>query len=137
MSYTKKAVEVMLKKAKEKYESAEDDFLKGRYDSCVSNLYYSAYQTVTAYMISSGVSTSKHTHVRAYVNKEMANKGLISKQAAKLYNMLMDARSDADYDIETFNEKQAKEMLEGVRLFNREVVRVMMETKKGTDSDQK
>lgn len=136
LSYTKKAIEIMLRKAKEKYESAEDDFQKGRYDSCISNLYYSAFQAVTAYMISIGVSTSKHTHVRAFVNKEMASKGLISRQSAKLYNRLIDARSDADYEIETFDANQAKAMLEGVRLFNEEVIEVINETQDRIGSDQ-
>ena len=41
--YREKAMEIMLRKAKEKFESAVDDLQKGRYDSCISNLYYSAF----------------------------------------------------------------------------------------------
>lgn len=116
--YREKAMEIMLRKAKEKFESAVDDLQKGRYDSCISNLYYSAFQTVTAYMIAQGQATSKHTHARAYVNRELANAGLISKESAKLYNRLMDDRSDADYNVEIFDQAEAEKMLEGVRLFN-------------------
>ena len=43
--YREKSMDVMLRKAKEKFESAIDDLQKGRYDSCISNLYYSAFQT--------------------------------------------------------------------------------------------
>jgi uncharacterized protein (UPF0332 family) len=46
----------MLKKSKQKFDSAIDDFKKGRYDSCVSNLYYSAFQTANAYLISANIS---------------------------------------------------------------------------------
>ncbi len=37
--YREKSMDVMLRKAKEKFESAIDDLQKGRYDSCISNLY--------------------------------------------------------------------------------------------------
>ena len=50
-------------------------------------------------MIGQGQATNKHTHARAYVNRELANIGLISKESAKLYNRLMDDRSDADYNV--------------------------------------
>ncbi len=88
--YREKAMEVMLRKAMEKFESAIDDLQKGRYDSCISNLYYSAFQTVTAYMIAQGQATSKHTHARAYVNRELANAGLISKAFSQRRNVVMD-----------------------------------------------
>ena len=69
-------------------------------------------------MIAQGQVTSKHTHARAYVNRELAYAGLISKESAKLYNRLMDDRSDADYNVEIFDQAEAEKMLEGVRLFN-------------------
>lgn len=125
MLYNSKAIEIMLRKAKEKYESATDDFDKERYDSCISNLYYSSFQTLSAYMISKGQFVSKHTQARAYVNKELANKRLISKESARLYNALMDDRSDADYDIESFDAEEAKTMLDGVRHFNDEILQLM------------
>ncbi len=72
-------------------------------------------------MIAQGQATSKHTHARAYVNRELAYAGLISKESAKLYNRLMDDRSDADYNVEIFDQAEAEKMLEGVRLFNEEI----------------
>lgn len=43
-----KAAEVMVGKAKQKFKLAEFSFDSGLYDSCVSALYYSAFQYVTA-----------------------------------------------------------------------------------------
>jgi uncharacterized protein (UPF0332 family) len=64
LSYKKKASQAMLQKAEEKLNSAKDDFQAGRYDSCISNTYYSAFQTVTALLIIRGDMINKHTHVR-------------------------------------------------------------------------
>lgn len=122
MSYNDQAIKIMLKKANEKYLSASDDYKSGRYDSCIGNLYYAAYQTVTAYMISKGQLAKKHTHVRAFVNKELARKGLITREAAKVYNQLMDDRSDADYNFDIiFDRTDAKVMMEGVKAFCDEI----------------
>ncbi|WP_367755372.1 HEPN domain-containing protein [Ammoniphilus sp. 3BR4] len=112
----------MLRKAKEKLSSAKDDYKSGRYDSCISNLYHSAFQTVSALLIIRGEYINKHTHVRGFVNKELANKGFITKESAKLYNKLMDYRSDADYNSEVFYDRNlAKEVLKGVEQFNLEI----------------
>jgi uncharacterized protein (UPF0332 family) len=42
-------------------------------------MYYSAFQTVTALLIIRGDMINKHTHVRGFVNKELALKGFIDK----------------------------------------------------------
>jgi uncharacterized protein (UPF0332 family) len=116
----------MLKKAEEKMLSAQDDFKSKRYDSCISNLYYSAFQTVTALLIIRGDLINKHTHVRGYVNKELALKGLVDKEQAKMYNKLMDYRSDADYNNEVFfDRKIAEELLIGVKLFNEAIMHLI------------
>jgi uncharacterized protein (UPF0332 family) len=103
-------------------DSAKDDYKNERYDSCIGNLYYSAFQTVSALLIAKGDYLNKLTHVRAFVNKELAKNRLISRDAAKMYNKLMDYRSDADYNNEFFFDKsKAEEMLTAVEQFNNEV----------------
>lgn len=68
MSYNKTASDAMLRKSQEKLLSAKDDFNAGRrYDSCIGNLYYSAFQTVTSLLLIQGILINKHTHVRGYI----------------------------------------------------------------------
>lgn len=83
LSYNEKAINVMLRKSKQKSNSAKDDYKNERYDSCIGNLYYSAFQTVSALLISRGDYLNKHTHVRAFVNKELAKNKLTSTDTAK------------------------------------------------------
>jgi uncharacterized protein (UPF0332 family) len=126
LSYSKKAQQAMLRKAAEKLASAKDDYKSARYDSCISNLYYSAFQTVTSLLIARGDLLSKHTHVRAFVNRELASRGLLDKSLAKMYNKLMDLRSDADYNSDVFFDQEiAKELLIGVEQFNEAIMELI------------
>lgn len=123
LSYSKKAKDIMLKKASEKLASAKDDFMSCRYDSCISNLYYSSFQTVTALLIVRGELLNKHTRVRAFVNRDLAKTGLINPSYAQMYNKLMDFRSDADYSSDFFLDHElAEELLKGVEQFNKAII---------------
>lgn len=62
-------------------------------------------------MILKGFSETKHTHVRAFVNRELARKGLLEKRLVKFYNKLMEDRSDADYSPTISFEKEAVRVL--------------------------
>lgn len=109
----------MLKKSKQKFDSAKDDFSKGRYDSCVSNLYYSSFQALLAYSLANNHTFHKHTHVRAYLNKELVRGGIIPKEIASPYNKLMDYRGKADYNYEFFFDKElTSNLLSNAEAFN-------------------
>jgi uncharacterized protein (UPF0332 family) len=120
------AVNVLLKKSKNNYESALSDFNAGRYDTCVSGLYYSCFQTVVALMILRGQAETKHTHVRAFVNKELARKGLLDTRLVKFYNKLMEDRSDADYSPLIFFEEDAVRILKDLTIeFNQAILQLI------------
>ncbi|MEX1028960.1 MAG: HEPN domain-containing protein [Paenibacillaceae bacterium] len=122
MRYSK-ASDVMLKKAGQKFDLAELSFEKGLYDGCVSALYYSAFQTVTALILLRGESVSnKHTHVRGWVSKNLGLTGLVSPHLVRAYNRLMDHRAEADYSASvSFEKEKVSELIEQVRAFNEEV----------------
>ena len=105
------AVKILIHKSNNNYESARSDFKAGRYDTCVSGLYYACFQVVVALMILKGQTETKHTHVRAFVNKEIARKGLIEMRLVKFYNKIMEDRSDADYSSTITFEKNTVEVL--------------------------
>lgn len=65
----RKAADVMLSKAEQKFKLAEISFASELYDTCVSALYYSAFQYVTALILARGEKVSnKHTYVRGWEN---------------------------------------------------------------------
>lgn len=54
-----KAIAVLLRKAKAKYESAQRNFEADSYDTCVSDLYYACFDTVVALMVVRNVVEKK------------------------------------------------------------------------------
>ncbi|TBL70112.1 HEPN domain-containing protein [Paenibacillus thalictri] len=127
-----KASEVMLMKARQKQALAELSFEKGLYDSCVSELYYSAFQTVTALILLRGETISnKHTYVRGWVNKHLGLTGLLSTDLVKMYNRLMDHRAEADYSAEvSFGREEVAGLMEQVKVFNEAILQIISKGKK-------
>lgn len=122
LNYSIDACKSLLLKAKGKYRSAELSFNEGLYDSAVSDLYYSAFQTVCALMVIRGLSIKKHTHVRGFVNKELGLKGIVPLELVKMYNVLMTSREDADYKPNVYHEEEyVKKIMEQVKQFNSEL----------------
>lgn len=116
----------MLKKSDQKFQSAKDDFLKERYDSCISNLYYSSFQVLTAYSLVNNHTFHKHTHIRAFLNKELVRKGIVPKKIASPYNKLMDYRNRADYNYEFFFDKElTATLLQATEVFNDFMVKLI------------
>ncbi len=122
MNYSVDACKSLLSKAKGKFRSAELSYHEDLYDSAISDLYYSAFQTVCALMVLRGLSIKKHTHVRRFVNKELGLKGIVPLELVKMYNILMTSREDADYKPNVFHEKEyVEEIIEKVNKFNSEL----------------
>jgi uncharacterized protein (UPF0332 family) len=96
--------------------------------SCVSELYNSAFQTVTASILARNEQVSnKHTYVRAWLNKNLGLTGKIPIEMVKIYNRLMDLRSDTDYGVEVqFEHSDVQQLLSQVDAFN-QAIRKMIE----------
>ncbi|HEY0828481.1 MAG TPA: HEPN domain-containing protein [Bacilli bacterium] len=126
---------VMLGKASGSYLSASNDIRNGIFDRAVSSLYYSAFQTVTALMLLRELRSKSHTDVRAYVNRDLVRPGHLSIELGKMYNRLMDMRSDADYsDSVTFSKHEVESLAERVKEFNSAVKSIINSDGLETDS---
>jgi uncharacterized protein (UPF0332 family) len=108
---------------------------RGLLDACVSELYYSAFQTVTALILSRNEKVSnKHPYVRGWLNNNVGQTGKDSIEMVKTYNRLMDLRSDADYGVEIqFQYNDVATLLAHVDGFN-EAIRRMIEDETSTGS---
>ena len=126
MRYLKTA-EVMVGKAEQKFKLAEFSLSSELYDSCVSALYYSAFQYVTALILARGEKVSnKHTYVRGWVNRNLGVSGLLSVELVKLYNRLMDHRAEADYSTTvSFSKEDVAHLVEQVRTFNQAIIKII------------
>ena len=105
--------------AKYQFEKSRDTFREARllYEhngltGSVNRIYYSMFYSVTALMSLYGFSTSKHSGMLSNFNKEIVNKGLISKELKDFYRNMFNKRQKGDYEIYKFTDKEVKEWLD-------------------------
>ena len=105
--------------AKYQFEKSRDTFREAillyehnSLTGSVNRIYYSMFYSVTALMSLYGFSTSKHSGMLSNFNKEIANKGLISKELKDFYRNMFNKRQKGDYEIYKFNNKEVKEWLD-------------------------
>jgi len=99
-----------LEKAKNTLSDAQKYINDATLESTVNRIYYAMLYAVNALLITKGLSSSKHSGVRALFNKEIVNKGLIEKQWGEFYSDMFDRRQKGDYKDFVQFEKQDVEI---------------------------
>lgn len=93
----KTLVNYRLQRANETLSDAEKFIEEVSLNSVVNRIYYAMFYVVNALLISKGLSSSKHSGVRALFNKEFVNKGLVNKKSGRLYFEMFERRQTGDY----------------------------------------
>lgn len=70
---------------------------ENHWNACVNRLYYSCFYAVSALMHTEGMSSSKHSGVKALFNQHWVKTGKITKDKGRFYNQLFESRQEADY----------------------------------------
>ena len=130
--------------AKYQFEKSRDTFREARllYEhnsltGSVNRIYYSMFYSVTALMSLYGFSTSKHSGMLSNFNKEIANKGLISKELKDFYRNMFNKRQKGDYEIYKFNNKEVKEWLDRAEYFINAIEALMFKIIKEDETAEK
>jgi uncharacterized protein (UPF0332 family) len=82
------------------HETLEESSLlreKGHLNAAVNRLYHSCFYAVSALLLAEGKSSSKHSGVRAFFNKEWVKTGRISSECGRVYRRLYDSRQKGGY----------------------------------------
>ena len=66
-------------------------------DSAASRAYYAAFHALTALFALRGRMFTKHSSLRAAFHRDLVQHGLLSREAGKQYDFLMDLRETGDY----------------------------------------
>ena len=115
-----------MERAKEALSAASLMYEKGHYNDAVNRLYYSCFYAVIALLATEGIHPSKHTAVRAFLNKNWIKTKKMSKETGRLYNTLFDRREKGDYgDYFRFSENDVKDWLERVEKAIEEIFQVI------------
>jgi len=116
-----------LEKARNTLSDAKQYLQGATLESTVNRIYYALFYAVNALLITKGISSSKHSGVRALFNKEFVNKGLIEKQLGKFYADMFDTRQAGDYkDFVSFKKEDVEIWLSQAEQFVEKVQEATM-----------
>jgi uncharacterized protein (UPF0332 family) len=115
-------IKYRLQKSKETLNDAKIMVEIATLSSTVNRIYYAMFYAVNALLLSKNFSSSKHSGVRALLNKEFINKGLLDKEMGKFYSKIFEERQEGDYkDFVKFNAEDVKKWLSNAENFIDEI----------------
>ena len=94
----KDLVKYRLDRAIETIEEAVLLANNNHWNAGINRLYYACFYATNALLIKHNLSSSKHTGVRAILNRAFVKKGIIPKELAAIYNDLFEYRKESDYE---------------------------------------
>ncbi len=91
-----------------------------------NRIYYSIYYIVSALSLKSNFSTSKHSGLLAWFNKNFINTEIISKEFGKIYYKAFENRQESDYeDLITYDIQDVKICYENMLKFVTEIKSIL------------
>ena len=96
-------------KAKDTYEDAQILAERGKWNSTINRLYYSAYYAVMALLLNSDFKPISHNGAKSNFSEHFIKTGKIDKGYGKMYSQLFTWRQKGDYD-DLFDFNQDKVM---------------------------
>lgn len=91
-------IKYRLKRAKETLDDAHILAEKGKWNSTINRLYYSAYYAVMALLLSSDHNPTTHNGAKHNFSEHYIKTEIISKEFGKIYSQLFTWRQKGDYD---------------------------------------
>ena len=90
----------------------------GHLHGAVNRVYYGMFNAVSALALAHGFSTSSHSQLRGYLNREFVKTGKISVELGKAFGLAFDSRTKGDYqDLARFDAEQVSSMLSTAATF--------------------
>ena len=86
-----------IERALESLEEAKILFEGGFLNTFVSRLYYACFYAVSAALLCKGLSSAKHSGIRALFHQHLVRTGLVDQKLGHLYDRLFDNRQKGDY----------------------------------------
>ena len=107
-----------LNRSDESLEEALILLKKDHVNTFVNRLYYACFYAVTALLLSKGLSSSKHSGVRALFHQNFVKNELITREMGKFYDKLFDTRQKGDYaDLVYFDKKEVGSWFDEAKIF--------------------
>lgn len=121
-------IQYRLDRARETFEEALLMQREEHWNTCANRLYYACFYAVTALLTRNGLSSSKHTGVKALFNQHFVKTGQVSRENGKLYNQLFEDRQEGDYvDFVLFDRETVEPWIPKVEQFIESISLLAME----------
>ncbi len=92
-----------------------------------NRIYYSIYYVVSALALKNDFSSSKHSNLLGWFNKNYIITGKVSKELGKIYNKAFETRQESDYeDMVTFEIEDAKRDYGNMLTFVKEIKKLLL-----------
>lgn len=109
-------IKYRLSRAKETYEDSLILREKGRWNSTVNRLYYSAFYAVSALLLAFDHNPTTHNGAKSNFSEYFIKSGRIDKQYGKIYSQLFTWRQKGDYtDLFDFDKDKVEPYFEPVK----------------------
>ena len=123
-------IKYRIENAQETIKEAELLFSGALYKGAVNRIYYAIFYTVNALALSDGFTTTKHSQLRGYFNREYVKTGKLDKKWGEIYGAAYDLRTRCDYDDNVhFQKEEVENLLNGAKDFCL-AVKSLIESKK-------
>lgn len=109
-------------KAKETLQAAQILFEANSLFSTVNRTYYAIFYEVIALLSLHGLSSAKHSGVRALLNEKFVKPGIVSVESGRFYSRMFEFRQKSDYeDFISFDREKVAEWLKKAECFIAEI----------------
>ena len=111
-------IQYRMARAYETLEEARILFDKNHFHGSVNRIYYAMFYAVSALALHNGFSTSSHSQLRGYFNREFVKTGKVPVSLGRSFGFAYDNRTKGDYqDLVQFDGGQIEELLQDAKTF--------------------
>jgi uncharacterized protein (UPF0332 family) len=115
---TKALVVYRMERAREALRAAALLLQAGDLNAYVNRLYYACFYAVSALLVTRGISTSKHAHLRSLLHRDFVKTGLIPTELGRHFDRLFSSRQEGDYaDFVVFQADEVRPWLDQTTAF--------------------
>jgi len=105
-------------RARETLREAQELQSSGHYFGSANRIYYAMFYAVNALALSHGFTTSSHSQLRGYFNRQFVKTGTVPLAMGKAFGAAYDCRTKSDYqDMVEIPEEQVNDLLASAVVF--------------------
>jgi uncharacterized protein (UPF0332 family) len=117
-NYKKDLIRYRIDRAKEAIEEVKVLIEAKKFNAAVTRIYYGIFYIINALCLIDNFSTSKHSQLIGYFNKEYVKRKLVEPKIGKFLNRAYELRTKSDYgELVNFTKEEVENYFKEMKLF--------------------